>query len=173
MIGISATHLHYIGNTEFEKRHDYCVHGKVSLNVKGCIISGKDEWCVSASALRFMRSVLNDHISGDEEHMIPCCGHFMIASDDKKSVQIVGCTNGIDFDVIHEGGRVLIRIANDDLFSISFSEYKNAVLIYADQIESFMRNSPSRISDDLFDKDGYNAFRNEWHDLKKRIEALD
>ena len=36
--------------------------------------------------------------------MIPCCCHFMIPSGDGKTVDIVGCSNGIDFDVIHESG---------------------------------------------------------------------
>ncbi len=137
------------------------------------VIEDGDEWCVSASALRFMRSVLNNHFSGANEHMIPCCGHFMIPANDGKSVHISGCPNGIDLDIIHEDNRVTIKDAYGRSFSVDFSEYKNAVLSYAKEIEEFIQNSPARLFDDPFDKKGYEALKTEWFSLKERIIALD
>ena len=89
MIQLTATNLYYIGNTDSDKRRDYCVHGHVLFMIDDTVIEDGDDWCTSASALRFMRSVLGNHFSGAEEHMIPCCGHFMIPADDGKSVHNV------------------------------------------------------------------------------------
>lgn len=172
MIHLSAMNLHYLGDTESKKRQDCCVHGNVFFSVNDNQISDGDEWCVSASALRFMRSVIINHRSGNEEHMIPCCGHFMIAASDMKTVQIIGCTNGIDFDIIHENNRVIIKTENGKCFSTDFTEYKNAVLAYANQIETFINNSPRRAIKNKFDKEGYNAFQTEWSEMKKKIEAI-
>lgn len=173
MIQLTATNLYYIGDTDSDKRRDYCVHGHVLFMIDDTVIEDGDDWCTSASALRFMRSVLSNHFSGAEEHMIPCCGHFMIPADDGKSVHICGCSNGIDFDLIHEENRIVIKTADGRSFSANFSEYKTAVLSYAEQIEEFMRNAPARIFDDPFDIKGYEAFKTEWFSLKERIAALD
>lgn len=173
MIQLSATNLHFIGNTDSDKRYDYCVHGHVLFIVDDTVIADSGEWCTSASALRFMRSVLSNHFSGAEEHMIPCCGHFMIPADDGKSVHISGCSNGIDCDIIHEDNRVMIKTADFRSFSVDFSEYKNAVLSYVEEIEEFMREAPARLFDDPFDKKGYEAFKTEWFSLKERIAAMD
>ena len=172
MIQLSATNLYYIGDTDSDKRRDYCVHGHVLFMIDDTVIEDGDEWCTSASALRFMRSVLSNHFSGAEEHMIPCCGHFMIPADDGKSVHISGCSNGIDFDLIHEENRIVIKTADGRSFSVNFSEYKTAVLSYVEQIEKFMRDAPARIFDDPFDKKGYEAFKTEWFSLKEKIAAL-
>ena len=173
MIQLSATNLYYIGDTDADKRHDYCVHGHVLFMIDDTVIEDGGDWCTSASALRFMRSVLNHHFSGAEEHMIPCCGHYMIPADDGKSVQISGCSNGIDFDLIHEENRVMIKTADGRSFSVDFSEYKAAVLSYAEQIEKFMRDAPERIFDNSFYQKGYKAFQTEWFSLKEKISALD
>lgn len=114
MIELRAEDLHFLGDTEESRREDYCVHGNVIFKLDNDIIECGEDWCVSASAVRFMRSVLNNHFSGAEEHMIPCCGHFLIPSEDGKTVRIIGCNNGVDFDVIHEEENVRIRTKNKE-----------------------------------------------------------
>lgn len=169
MIRLSATNLHYLGDTKSDKRRDYCLHGYVLFAINNDIIEDGGEWCTSASALRFMRSVLKNHFSGAENHMIPCCGNFIIPADDGQSVGIFGCQNGVDFDVIHEGNQVIIRTESGQRFAVNFSDYKAAVLAYAEQIEKYMNNCPSRIFDDPFHKSAYNAFMAEWTSLKEKI----
>lgn len=173
MIQLTATNLYYLGDTESDKRYDCCVHGQVLLAIGDTVIEDGDDWCVGASALRFMRSVLSNHFSGAEQHMIPHCGHFMIPADDGKSVLISGCSIGVDFDLIHEDDHIRINMEGGRSLTVDFAEYKNAVLAYVDQIEEFMRAAPARIFDDPFDKKGYDAFRTEWFALKERIAALD
>lgn len=173
MLRLYAEDLHYLGETEKERQRDCCVHGRVVFSVGDTVIAGDGEWCAGASALRFLRSVSSDHFSGAEEHMIPCCGHFMIPADGGKAVAVVGCSNGVDFDVIHENGRVTLRTGVGGVFSVPFSEYREAVLFLAEQIEGFMRDAPARIVDDPFDKAGYEAFQTEWHALKEKISAAE
>lgn len=173
MLRLYAEDLHYLGETEKERQRDCCVHGRIVFSVGDTVIEGDGEWCAGASALRFLRSVSSDHFSGAEEHMIPCCGHFMIPADGGKAVAVVGCSNGVDFDVIHENGRVTLRTGDGGVFSVPFSEYREAVLFLAEQIEGFMRDAPARIVDDPFDKAGYEAFQTEWHALKEKISAAE
>lgn len=168
MIELRVENLHFLGDTEEVRRQDYCVHGNVIFKLDKDIIECGEEWCVSASAMRFMRSVLNNHFSGAEEHMIPCCGHFMIPSGDGKTVQIIGCNNGVDFDVLHEGENVRIRTENKE-YVYSLKEYIDVVMAYADQIEEFMMKSPERVFTDEFDREGYTAFMAEWKSLRNTI----
>ena len=171
MIQLTAKNLHYLGDTEPSKQRDCCVHGDVLFSINDTVIENGGEWCVSASALRLMRSVFANHFSGEEEHMIPCCGHYMIPADDGKSVQISGCTSGVDFDVVHENNQIMIKTENGQSFQIEYSDYKDAVISYSDQIEKFMHDSPPRIFDDSFDEAGYNAFKTEWFYLKYKLAA--
>ena len=173
MLRLYAEDLHYLGETEKERQRDCCVHGRIVFSVGDTVIAGDGQWCAGTSALRFLRSVSSDHFSGAEEHMIPCCGHLMIPADGGKAVDIVGCSNGVDFDVIHENGRVTLRTGDGGVFSVPFSEYREAVLFLEEQIEGFMRDAPARIVDDPFDKAGYEAFQTEWHALKEKISAAE
>lgn len=173
MIRLAATNLHYLGSTESARQRDCCVHGNVLFAIDDTVVENGGEWCVSASALRFMRSVINNHFSGAEEQMIPCCGHFMVPAEDGKSVYISGCPNGVDFDIIHEDNCVVVKTQDGQAFSVDFSEYKNAVLSYVGEIEGFMQNASSRLFDNDFEKKGYEAFKTEWFALKERIAALD
>lgn len=170
---LCATQLHFLGDTLQEQKFDYCVHGKVV-----CILDGVDlsndvsDWCVSASAYRFLQSLFKNHVQGAEEHLIPCCGHFLLPSADRTRVTIYGCPNGIDFDVIHENGRVVVRVQNGSTHTVSFDEYRTAVLAYAKQIEDFYHQNPPRQFQDPFDQEGFSAFCQEWYDLMRRARAL-
>ncbi len=163
-----AKNMHFLGNTENDRAFDTCIHGKIVFSINGTSLSQDDEWCVSASAYRFLHTLTKDHKSGNEDFLIPCCGHFMIPSDDKTSVTIIGCSNGIDFDVIHNSGKVTVRSEAGDL-TVPFSEYKAAVSSFADQVEAFFEKSPERRFNSDFDRDGFEAFRNEWTSLRLSV----
>ena len=57
MIHLTAADLHFLGDNEKERRRDLCLHGSVFLSIDGTVLCDGGEWCVSASVLRFMRSV--------------------------------------------------------------------------------------------------------------------
>ena len=168
-----ATDLHFRGETQKDQVYDYCVHGKVVFKIDGCNLSNDDsDWCVSASAYRFLRSLFENHFLGAEEQMIPCCGHFLIPSQDKTSVIISGCPNGIDFDIIHEDKNIIIRTQDGSTYTVTFEDYKASVLSYAKQIEEFYHQNPPRQFEDQFDQDGFSAFCNEWYSLTDKATAL-
>lgn len=169
MIHLTAADLHFLGDNEKERRRDLCLHGSVFLSIDGTVLCDGGEWCVSASALRFMRSVFVDHISASGEQMIPCCGHFMIPSGDGKTVDIVGCSNGIDFDVIHESGGITVKTADGRIFLTDPGEYRRAVTGYSKEIGRFMQNQPARVIDDRWERSAFAAFCEEWNTLSERL----
>ena len=60
-----ATDLHFLGDTQKDQVYDYCVHGKVIFKIDGCNLSNDDsDWCASASAYRFLRSLFENHFLG-------------------------------------------------------------------------------------------------------------
>ncbi len=169
---IYAEDMFFRGNTDKEKAHDYCIHGKVNFNIDGDGLCDDSEWCVSASAYRFLHTVFENHFTGSEDFLIPCCGHFMIPSEDKQTVIISGCTNGIDFDIIHERANIIIK-SSDKEYTVAFDNYKSAVMAFAKQIEDFYKASPPKEFDNDFDRNGFNAFCAEWNSLCDKAKALD
>ncbi|MBQ7368976.1 MAG: hypothetical protein IJW60_04655 [Clostridia bacterium] len=168
-----TTDLHFIGESEQDTLFDFCVHGKVFLKIGDEILSdGQTEWCVSASAYHFLRTLFQDRLLDTENQMIPCCGHFLMPSEDKTTVTIIGCPNGIDFSVSRENEYIVIRTRDHKTFNIPFEEYANAVLTYARQIDDFYKQNPPRRFQDKFEKDGFCAFCNEWYVLMKKAQAL-
>lgn len=170
MITLTVSNMNFLGESEEEKRRDLCLHGSVLLKIDDDVLSD-DKQCVSAGALRFMRSVLGNHFAGEEQHMLPCCGHFMIARDEGQSVEIYGCSNGVDFDVLHENDGIKI-ISEKKEYMLGFDEYRAVVLAFTEQVEAFYHDAPDRlIPDDAFDRSGYLAFWNEWNRIKPLLQA--
>ncbi len=167
-----AQDLFFRGNTEKEKKYDYCVHGNVVFKIGDALLSDDTEWCVSASAYRFLHTIFENHFMGAEDFLIPCCGHTMIPAEDKSSVNIVGCSNGIDFNIIHQQEFIIIETAENTKYQVPFAEYKNAVLAFAKQVMEFYESNPPREFEDDFDKDGYSTFVTEWFSLYDKAVAL-
>ena len=162
-----AHNLHFLGETDKDRAQDLCVHGIPVLEIGGITLTDGTEWCISASAFRFLQTLSENHFAGAEEQMFPCCGHFLIPSEDLQAVVISGCPNGIDFDVIHEDGNVLLR-TDDTCHTVPYAEYREAVLAYATQVEEFFRENPPREFDGEFEKNGFTAFCNQWYAMKER-----
>ena len=166
-----ATNLRFLGDTKKQQDLDCCVHGTIVFEINGEVLSDDTQWCVSASAYRFLHTLFADHFAGYEQHMIPCCGHFMVPSEDGMKVLISGCSNGIDFDVIHENEDIIIRTEENKVYRVPFAEYKAAVLGYAKQVEGFYHQNPPRRFEDEFEKKGFAAFCNEWYGLMEKAQA--
>ena len=160
-----AKNLFFRGDTEADRAYDCCLHGNIVFKIDNIILSDDSEPCVSASAHRFLHTLVKNHFMGAEEFLIPCCGHTMIPSEDKMSVSIIGCNNGIDFNIIHEEENIAIITADNCEYRIPFEEYKSAVISFAKQVMDFYQANPPREFEDEFDKDGYSAFVTEWYSL--------
>ena len=160
-----AKDMFFQGDTEKEQIYDYCIQGKVVFKIEDTYLSDDMDWCVSASAYRFLHTLFENHFMGAEDFLIPCCGHTMIPSEDQKTVTIIGCNDGIDYDVIHEQENIIIKTADHNEYTVSFIDYRNAVLSFANQIQDFYKTKPPREFNDDFDKAGYKAFITEWYSL--------
>ena len=167
-----ALDLFFRGITAKEKTYDCCVHGKVIFKIGDTLLSENTEWCISASAYRFLHTLFKNHFIGAEDFLIPCCGHTMIPTEDKTAVNVVGCTNGIDFNIIHQKENIIIETADNTKYQVPFSEYKNAVLSFAKQVMEFYKSNPPREFENDFDKEGYSAFVTEWYTLYDKAVAL-
>lgn len=167
-----ASDMFFHGKNKKEQVYDCCIHGKVAFKIGNKLLSDDTEWCVSASAYRFLHTLFENHFMGAEDFLIPCCGHTMIPSEDKLSVNIVGCNNGIDFNIIHEEENIAIITADNAEYRIPFEEYKSAVISFAKQVMDFYKANPPREFEDDFDRDGYSAFVTEWYSLYNKAVAL-
>ncbi len=168
-VDLFADNLHFLGNTDEERRQDLCLHGKVTMRVNGHLLADEIQCCVTASALRFLRSLSADHKTGEEEFLFPCCGNMLIPSDDGKTVTVIGCPNGEDLEIsIHRSGNQA-KIADENACQfVTFDEYRASVLAYARQILRFIQNSPARQFKDDYEKKGYEAFLTEFNDLMEK-----
>ena len=167
-----ARDMFFRGDTEKEKVYDCCIHGKVVFKIEDKLLSDETEWCISASAYRFLHTLFENHFMGAEDFLIPCCGHTMIPTEDKTSVNIWGCNNGIDFNIIHEQENISILTADNTEHQVPFADYKKAVLSFAKQVMDFYKSNPPRKFEDDFDKNGYSAFVTEWYSLYDKAVAL-
>ena len=142
----------------------------MSFIIDGVELSDDNTWCVSASAFRFLQSLFENHFMGSEKFLIPHCGHFMVPSSDRKTVEIFGCDSGIDFNIIHDGNLIKVQTEDKKEYSVSFDNYRDAVLTYADQITDFCRSNPPREIDDAFDKDMLSIFESSWNSLYSKAK---
>ena len=167
-----ASDMFFRGDNEKQQAYDCCIHGKIVFKIEDELLSDDTEWCVSASSYRFLHTLFENHFMGAEEFIIPCCGHFMIPSEDKTSVNISGCSNGIDFNIIHEDENIAIITTDNAEYRIPFEEYKSAVISFAKQVMDFYKANPPREFEDDFDKDGYSAFVTEWYSLYDKAISI-
>lgn len=164
---ISAGSYHWI-NGEADEPGDYCLHGLAAA------VIGDERFeydcTVSAAALYLLKSLTEDHIAGEGEQMLPCCGFFMCPDEAGENVDIVGCDNGVDWTVHHEPGRVRLITASGRETLVPLAEYAREVCRFADAVADFYAAcSPKREPDDEFDRRGWAAFRREWE--RRREEA--
>ncbi len=162
--------LHWIDRKE-DNGKDLCLHGNVFVRIGDEIIdNGVDNnWTVSAGALMMLRSIETNHIAFKEEnHMLPCCGHFMYIDEKTNKIVVLGCPTGIDWTVIHEGTDVKLITENGKETIISNEEYKKTIFNYADKLKDFYDNSLSKIFSEDYDRECYSEFWKEWNKIRSR-----
>lgn len=168
MFSIHATDLHWLPGSD--QTEDLCLHGRATV----IIGSERLEYVatVSATALYLLKSIREDHVRGTGLQMLPCCGHFLIASEDLSHVEIVGCNSGVDWSVLHEGDSVRLLTESGEDVVIPLEEYRRTVFAFADEIERFYAASKQKkIPTDAFERDGYLAFWLEWENLRNHEQG--
>ena len=135
MFKVEVNNLSWIdGNPDDPE--DLCGHGHAVAYIE----NEKLEYdaTVSAAALYLLRSLTEDHRIHEGENMFPCCGFSMFPADDAlQNVEILGCPNGIDWSVIHEGEDIKLITEAGNETVCHFAEYEKTVYDFADKVEAF------------------------------------
>lgn len=164
---IDASNLHWMDDPVNDP-DDLCLHGDAVAYIGDRKLE-YEECTVSATALYLLKTLTEDHIIDQDNQMLPCCGHTLIANDDLSEVVISGCPNGIDWSVIHAGDSVRLILEDGYEVKVPITQYREEVFRFADLIEHYYRSStPKIIPKGTFDRDGYLTFWNEWYRRRDR-----
>jgi|KBSSwiStaDraftv2_1062776.scaffolds.fasta_scaffold2003027_1 hypothetical protein len=163
MITLRPTSLHWL-NEALDDPADLCAHSGVEFVIDGDVLIQQNDgnWTVSAAALYLLRTLSQPHRRNlQEQKLFPCCGHglFEIEGHD---VLILGCPNGIDFDVVQTKGEVVVTTVDGREHWLAAPDWRQAVCAFSDAVRAFyVASSPKRPADDV-DKQGYAKFMSEW-----------
>ena len=107
-------------------------------------------------------------MAGENNQMIPCCGHTLLPNEDLTEVVIIGCPNGIDWTAEQVNGGVKITTESGKETFVPMDVYRAEVFRFADRVEAFYNLCAPKKPYDEFERKGYTAFWNEWH--RRRAE---
>ena len=171
---IKILKCHWIPEDNPENKEDLCLHGKIFIRIGDEILSDieSDSWTLSAASLFLLRTLNMDYEPGDFENLlIPCCGHFIVA-EDNKPVAVLGCPGGIEWTIKHIVGGLVRHISNNGSEAIiSEEEYRKMVFDFSDRAEQLYIDNPRILPSNEFDLQGYNGFWKNWKELRneKRV----
>lgn len=163
MFKIDADNFHWIKNNGDDPT-DICLHGSAKAEIGDEKLEYKT-CTVSSTALYLLKSLTQNHIIYKENQMLPCCGHSLFINKDGKTVEVMGCPNGVDWSVIHEDGKIKLVTETGNEVYVDFEEYQREVFAFADKVEGFYNScKPKDLSGyDDYDKRAYALFWQEWH----------
>ena len=158
---IDATDFQWINGPEDDPA-DYCLHGNAVAHIGNHEL--EYQATVSATALYLLKTLTENHIMYEDNQLLPCCGFFYLPNEALDNVTILGCPNGIDWTVRHDGDCVVLELEDGAKERVPLEEYRKEVFRFADKVEAYYQScKPKEISDDIFTRNGYAAFWNEWH----------
>ena len=170
MFSIEINSKYWINGTD-DDPNDLCPHGDVKAYIGEEVF--EYSCTISAMALRLLKTLSEDHIVLDPyngQQMLPCCGHFIIPNDNLDEVYITGCAYGINWNVFNEEGKVRIVTKSGKETIVEKAEYKREVRRVVDEIEDYyMQCKPKVIPSEIFERNGYSAFWNEWHRRRNQL----
>lgn len=146
---------------------DLCAHGGVEFRIGDDVLLATQgaDLTVSAAALYLLRTLSVPHTKAAPvgDHLFPCCGFTMWDLPEQEDVYVCGCSNGEDFEVLHEvdGTGVVVRAADGREWRVGWPEWRRAVVAFADRVSGYdAACSPKHPSED--DAAGFRKFRAEW-----------
>ncbi len=147
---------------------DRCLHGHAAARIGAETL--EYDCTVSAAALYLLKTLTEDHVMGEDNQLLPCCGFFLVADRDCENVSIIGCDSGADWSVYHEGDIVRLVTPSGAETRVPIADYAREVCRFADEVAAFYaRCTPKTEPEDDFDRRGWLAFRREWR--RRRSEA--
>lgn len=171
-IRIQPTGLHWLVD---HSPGDLCAHAGVVVTVNGqpFITSAENDLAVSTGALHLLRTLVDDHSpqAPRAEHLIPHCGHFMVMDGESGAVVNLGCLDGVNWWVRHEGGNVVLTRRDGGEVRLSEREWARAVAEFADAVDAFYAASPARVPADEHDAAWFHALRHEWRQRRSAIDV--
>jgi hypothetical protein len=168
MLTLRATSINWLNGSPLSAG-DLCAHGKVELAVRDAVLvePGKDDLTLSAAGLYLLRTLTADHTADDpvsEANLLfPCCGHSVFKNNGKYGVVCVGCPNGVDVFVRHEGESVVLQVAgHEQLHRVPLREWRQSVLGLVAQVEHFYETNENSEPSTPEDEEGWRLFWEEW-----------
>ena len=155
---------------------DMCAHGNVDLVIDDHVLSDASagDWCVSAASIHLLRTITRSHTEDDRiaEHLIPCCGNFIVPSDEPEGdITIVGCNNGVDWDIIRYSQFLEFVLPNDHVARIDPDEWQSAVARFADEVKAFYDVSAPKTPVDDFEASGFHSMMAEWGRRRSELSS--
>lgn len=144
-----------------DDKNDLCAHGNVIVKIGN---EKFEYYCtVSAAAMYMLKSLTEDHIVNNGLQFLPCCGFFMVQDPNKPdNVVIIGCSNGIDWTLLHKGDNVVIVTSSGVETVIPLKQYAEQIFSFADKVEEFYKCSSPKCFFDKTTEENYNLFWKEW-----------
>jgi hypothetical protein len=165
VLSIVPTNLHWKGD---EPADGSCAHGGVliSLDDRVLIDNRGEQWCLGGAALMLLRTLARDQTKTSRvgKHLFPCSGHAIVVAE-AGEVEFLGCGGGLDFIVRHGIGRIALQFDGGAEATVSFPEWKRAVLAFSDELRAFYTASAPKLPESEW-ADGFAAFQAEW---KRRL----
>jgi hypothetical protein len=167
---IEILNLYWIDKLKLDDPTDLCLHGDVRIMIGNEVLDDGQagDWTVSAGVYRMLETLFSDHISGNEEHLMPCCGRTMFVDNNDKLL-ICGCSNGIDWSVKHEGNQVRLITEKGTEACISFDAYQTQILLLVDKVEAAYQCVSAKIFPSDFEESGHRKFWDNWFAMRQRV----
>lgn len=176
MITLSTENLCWIKGAA-DDQQDQCAHGRVNFRVNDTVFvkPGDGEWAVSGAGLFLLRTLRHDHNTGkpvaESNRLFPCCAFNVWPSDGRFKVLCMGCDHGIDVQITHGDGGVVLESARGKEI-VPEKEWRQAVLNFVSEVRAFYdRCTPKAKINDELDCRGWAAFWREWDERAHAIEA--
>lgn len=97
----------------------------------------------------------------------------MIVDEQTDELMIIGCDNGLDWDVYHEAGQVILTSASGTKTTLPLSEYRETILVFARAIEAFyVQCTPKRTPNEVWEQLAHERFWETWRSMEAKACAL-
>ena len=168
-----ATQMHFTGTTAKAMARDPYLRGGVCLRIGDHLLSSPTdtERFLPAAAIRFLRSLFNNHFAGSYQPLITNELCRMLPSEDGTQVIFDGIPLGVDIDILHENGYVIFRGKGGLRIRVDYGIYRVKVIEFARQIKESYFNAPQRVIKKEIPRRGYQAFMQELLDLLEQAKA--
>lgn len=177
MIELEVLDFQWVKGTEDDPL-DHCAHGRVNFRINATRFVEPDDgiWTASASALYLLRTLTENSTSensvAEGNFMFPCCAFCVWPIEHRFEVVTLGCPNGIDVEIIHQGKMVIVQSSVGSEI-VQSSEWTAAVLDFVESVQEFYSaSSPKEEIDDEYDRQGWEAFWEEWKVRYNRARSV-